>query len=62
MIFLIALVTFFSSVDREPFSVVIRAPSLAACEAKAVEQSAKAEKDPEVSGYTFKCITVPTKS
>lgn len=62
MIYLIVLVTFFSSVGREPYGALIHAPSLAACEAKAAEQSAKANADPEVSGYTFKCITVPSKT
>lgn len=61
MYFLIAVVTFFTSVDREPFSAVILAPSLAACEAKATEQTHIAEKDPEVSGYAFQCLKVPTK-
>jgi hypothetical protein len=62
MILLFVAVTFFSSVGREPYIAAIRAPSLAACEAKAAEQRLKANADPEVSGYTFQCITVPTKS
>ncbi len=62
MIFLYAVVIFFSSTGREPFTVIAQAPSAAACEAKATEQSRLAEKDPEVSGYTFKCITVPSKT
>lgn len=62
MIYLIVLVTFFSSVDREPYSALICAPSAEACTAKATEQAAIAEKDPEVSGYVFKCITVPSKT
>jgi hypothetical protein len=62
MIFLIVLVTFFSSTGKQPAAAIIRAPSAVACEAKAVEQRAIANKDPEVEGYTFTCITVPTKS
>lgn len=62
MIFLIVLVTFFSSTGKEPAAAIIRAPSAVACEAKAVEQRAKANADPEVEGYVFKCITVPSKT
>jgi len=62
MIVLLAIVTFFSSVDREPFSALVRAPSMEACQAKVAEQRAIADKDPEVQGYVFQCITVPTKS
>ncbi|HLZ23647.1 MAG TPA: hypothetical protein VKQ30_16170 [Ktedonobacterales bacterium] len=62
MIVLLAIVTFFSSVDREPFTALLRAPSMEACQAKAAEQSLKASADPEVEGYVFKCIVVPTKS
>ncbi len=62
MIFLFVVVTFFSSVGREPYVAAIRAPSAAACEAKAVEQRAKANADSEVEGFTFTCVTVPTKT
>jgi hypothetical protein len=62
MILLFVVVTFFHSVGREPYIAAIVAPSLAACEAKAVEQRAKANADTEVEGYTFQCITVPTKA
>jgi hypothetical protein len=62
MILLFIAVTFFSSVGREPFIAVVRAPSATACETKAAEQSAKAEADREVSGYVIKCITVPSKT
>jgi hypothetical protein len=62
MIFLIVLVTFYSSVGREPYAAAIRAPSLAACEAKAAEQSLKATADTAVEGFAFKCITVPSKT
>lgn len=62
MIFLIVLVTFFSSTGRDPYMGIARAPSAAACEAKAVEQRALANKDSAVEGYSFTCITVPTKS
>lgn len=62
MIYLIVLVTFFGSTLKEPYAATILAPSLAACEAKAVEQRARANKDPEVKGYSFTCITVPTKT
>lgn len=62
MIYLIVLVTFFSSVKKEPFTAIIRAPSAAACEAKAVEQRAYANKDTSVEGFSFTCVTVPTKT
>lgn len=62
MIYLIVLVTFFGSTLKEPYTALILAPSAARCEAKAVEQRALANKDPEVEGYSFTCITVPTKT
>jgi len=62
MIYLIVLVSFFSSTGKDPAAAIIRAPSAVACEAKAVEQRALAEKDPEVQGYSFTCITVPSKT
>lgn len=62
MIYLYIVVTFFSSVGREPFSAIAQAPTVEACQAKADEQAALAEKDPEVSGYVVKCITVPSKT
>lgn len=62
MIYLFIVVTFFGSTGKEPAAAIIRAPSAVACEAKAVEQRALAEKDPEVQGYTFQCVTVPTKT
>lgn len=62
MIFLIVLVTFFSSTGKEPFAATGHAPSAAVCAAKAAEQSALAEKDPEVEGYSIKCVVVPSKT
>lgn len=62
MIYLIVLVTFFGSTGKDPFSGTFRAPNLAVCEAKAAEQSLKATADPEVQGFVFRCITVPTKT
>ena len=62
MILLFVAVLFYSSVGRPPYVAAIVAPSLAACEAKAAEQSAKANADPEVRGFTFKCVVVPDKT
>lgn len=62
MIYLFVVVVFFSSVGKEPIVGVANAPSLAACEAAAAEQSAIAETDPEVQGYTIKCVTAGTKT
>lgn len=62
MIFLIVLVTFFSSVDKEPYTVTAHAPSAEACKAKGEQLAAAAEKDPEVESYLIRCVVVPTKS
>jgi hypothetical protein len=62
MFFLFVVVTFFSSMLKEPYATILRAPSADVCEAKAAEQRAIAEKDPEVKGYSFTCVAVPSKT
>lgn len=62
MIFLIVLISFFGGTDKEPDAAIVRAPSAEACAAKAAKLSAKAEADPEVSGYVIKCVVLPDKS
>jgi hypothetical protein len=62
MVLIFIFITFFGSVDREPYHALGVAPSLAVCQEKAAEVKAQADKDPEVSGYIVECRTVPTKS
>lgn len=62
IVLLVAYIVFFSSVHKEPIHVLSVVPSLEVCDRTVSDLTTKAEKDPEVMGYTLECIVVPTKT
>ncbi len=62
MILLIAFITFLSSTKIEPMHLMGIAPSMEICQDQVNKLTAKAEADPQVEGYVFQCIVVPTKT
>lgn len=62
MILLIIFVTFLSSANKEPVSMMASMSSREACEYRATEVKTLIEKNGSVDGYYITCVTVPTKT